>query len=399
MKYKFLVAILFATYQLLTTPIAEAQEIPGIHWHTSTREAFAEAKATNKPVMMDIYADWCGYCKALDKDTFPDPKVKAIAQKMICLRLNSERPAGASWARTFKIHGYPTILFFSPEKEEIHRTSGYMNAADFTGEMVEALMKYNSYLSHRPDAKIVVPDAIWKILLVTIPETNVTVTRNDKKETLHETISRQDIDCAKKSYSQFPLLVAKLTQNRVKIEAKMITLKETISQVTALGADFHYPSAEDVYSHIKSYDESGEYDCILINWKGSSLMGSWGTAGKKTRKGSLYLVVRDADEKAWSEDNNGEIFLHLWIRGIASDFREMGYSDQIPPNDAAGGESNGYSGSRGGGWRSYYWPLLNGLVPVNGVMKGFTSEMWKRGAPRHRNPKTQDQVKIEISKT
>src|SRR5579872_279204 len=66
--------------------------------------------------------------------------------------------------------------------------------------------------------------------------------------------------------------------------------------------------------------------------------------------------------------------------------RALGFRDQIPPADADGGDLYGYAKSPVHGWCTYYWPLYNGLVPVDGVLRGFTSEMWASRPLRHRKP-------------
>lgn len=58
--------ILIVFVLLLTTVVTRAQEIK---WMTFD-EAIAMQKKNPKPIFMDVYTDWCGPCKMLDKNTF-----------------------------------------------------------------------------------------------------------------------------------------------------------------------------------------------------------------------------------------------------------------------------------------------------------------------------------------
>ena len=44
-------------------------------------QAMASARREGTPVMIDLYATWCGPCQKLDKDVFPDPEVRAEAKE------------------------------------------------------------------------------------------------------------------------------------------------------------------------------------------------------------------------------------------------------------------------------------------------------------------------------
>ena len=46
-----------------------------IRWHKNLSSAVEAAKSGNKVIVVDVYTDWCGWCKRMDQDIFPDPKV------------------------------------------------------------------------------------------------------------------------------------------------------------------------------------------------------------------------------------------------------------------------------------------------------------------------------------
>jgi thiol-disulfide isomerase/thioredoxin len=60
-----------------------------VQWH-GYAEGAAIAKRENKPMLLIVYADWCGVCKQY-ATMFNDPKVLAASRKVVLVRLNQDR--------------------------------------------------------------------------------------------------------------------------------------------------------------------------------------------------------------------------------------------------------------------------------------------------------------------
>lgn len=114
---------------------AQASEIA---WKPSFSAALTEAKASKKLIMVDFYTDWCGWCKKLDKDTYPDAKVVKQATKLVAVKVNAEKGTGPELAKKYGADGYPTIAFVSPDQKLVYRVVGYLPPAGFLGEMQKA---------------------------------------------------------------------------------------------------------------------------------------------------------------------------------------------------------------------------------------------------------------------
>jgi thiol:disulfide interchange protein DsbD len=101
----------------------------------SLAELDARLKATNEPVMLDFYADWCVSCKEMERFTFSDPRVRQALSGWTLLQAdvtaNSEDDK-ALLAR-FNLFGPPGILFFDKhgQAQEGVRVVGFQNVADF----------------------------------------------------------------------------------------------------------------------------------------------------------------------------------------------------------------------------------------------------------------------------
>jgi thiol:disulfide interchange protein len=111
-----------------------------IKWHNNLQEALAEAKRSGMPVMADFYADWCGWCKKLDKEVYVNPEVAVLAEKFVSAKINADIDRENS--AKYNITGLPTIVFLDPDGELVHTIVGYMDAADFVETMSEVLKQY-----------------------------------------------------------------------------------------------------------------------------------------------------------------------------------------------------------------------------------------------------------------
>ncbi len=107
-----------------------------IQWISSYQDALAKAKQANKPIMVDYYTSWCGWCKRLDQDTYKYAPVVARSAEFISAKVNAEvDPKSAS---AHGVSGYPTILFLDSTGKEIWRVGGYKSGPQFLQDMIKA---------------------------------------------------------------------------------------------------------------------------------------------------------------------------------------------------------------------------------------------------------------------
>ena len=91
---------------------------------------------STKPVMLDLYADWCTECKTMEMTTFKDPAVVAALANTTALQLDMTDNTSEHKAllKKFSIFGPPTILFFESEGDEYsqYRLIGGLDAKGFS---------------------------------------------------------------------------------------------------------------------------------------------------------------------------------------------------------------------------------------------------------------------------
>ena len=130
---------------LLIVPILFSLSIAGfsesIAWRADLSSARAEARKTGKIMMIDVYTDWCGWCKKLDTDTYTEAKVIAGSSSFIPLKINPETSTdGAAFVKTYGVSGFPTILFVEADGTLANKIVGYLDGPSFSDAMTKTLL-------------------------------------------------------------------------------------------------------------------------------------------------------------------------------------------------------------------------------------------------------------------
>ena len=96
-------------------------------------QAQALAKSQKKPVLVDVYAEWCGPCKSMEKNVFPDDSVQLILKsRYVLAKINGDDPVlGDTLRKQFRIKAYPTYIVLTPTGRERKRRVGFFARSHF----------------------------------------------------------------------------------------------------------------------------------------------------------------------------------------------------------------------------------------------------------------------------
>jgi thioredoxin-related protein len=118
-----------------------ASALAGPAWR-SWDAGLREAGATGRPVLVDVYTGWCGWCKRMDRDVYARADVQDyLARKFVTVKLDAESDGPARYegraytsrtlAARFGVTGYPTTLFLSAKGARLGSVPGYSQPQDF----------------------------------------------------------------------------------------------------------------------------------------------------------------------------------------------------------------------------------------------------------------------------
>jgi thioredoxin-related protein len=102
-KYLVFVFALMVWLQVSAQQSAEASSASTVKWMTF-EEAVEKSKTEKRKIFIDVYTDWCGWCKVMDKNTFTDPQIaRLLNEKYYAVKFDAEQTADVVFrGTTFK---------------------------------------------------------------------------------------------------------------------------------------------------------------------------------------------------------------------------------------------------------------------------------------------------------
>ena len=118
----------------------------------SFEEAVEKSKTEKRKIFIDVYTDWCGWCKVMDKKTFSEPAVvKLLNEKYYPVKFNAEQredivyngttfrfiPQGGRGTHQLAAAllqnqlSYPTVVFLNEDFAIVHILKGFRQAPEF----------------------------------------------------------------------------------------------------------------------------------------------------------------------------------------------------------------------------------------------------------------------------
>lgn len=143
----------FLLIAFISMAFKTAEEVKWVDFN----KGYEMAKKKNKVMLIDVYTDWCGWCKRMDKDAYAKENIaKAINADYIAVKFNPEQTGimytfegkkytGEQLAGVIsnnQINGYPTTIFLYPKGKKSEIVVGYKNAEQMAPILAELKKKF-----------------------------------------------------------------------------------------------------------------------------------------------------------------------------------------------------------------------------------------------------------------
>jgi thioredoxin-related protein len=151
----FKLLVLFGWISVFGCAQRNAPTFAKVEWMT-LEQALEGMQREKRPILIDLYTDWCGWCKVMDKKTYTNKNVSAYLQeKFYAVKLNAESTKNITWNgkiyrfnANYKTHdfavyltggqlSYPTTVIIPVQDAQPQAIPGFLEPKD-----LELIVKY-----------------------------------------------------------------------------------------------------------------------------------------------------------------------------------------------------------------------------------------------------------------
>lgn len=122
------------------------QTFAGGTWHKSVAAAQKAAKEKNQLILVDMFAEWCGWCHRFEREVFPSEAFQKATDDIVLLRLDTEdKKEGSEFQRKYQVTSLPTFLLLTPDLSLAGSIRGYAPPSQFAQMLAETRTKHEAF--------------------------------------------------------------------------------------------------------------------------------------------------------------------------------------------------------------------------------------------------------------
>ncbi len=208
----------------LTTPA-----FAGSGWHKTVAAAQKVAREKNQLILVDMFAQWCGWCHRFEREVFPSEVFQNATSDIVLLRLDTEdKGEGTKYAQKFAVTQLPTFLLLAPDLSLAGMIRGYAPPKDFVVSLNKTRGEYDAFQKRLKNEATIEKDYKQRFELAKDLIARAAFDKSDPR--LKKLMTEKGVPAAVRDDAYYHLAMSYAMQNRLDEGLKTIRSLQAVSK-------------------------------------------------------------------------------------------------------------------------------------------------------------------------
>lgn len=210
--------------------LALAPQTYAATWLKSVAEAQKVAKEKNRLILVDMFAEWCGWCHRFEREVFPSEVFQKATADIVLLRLDTEDgKEGTQMARKYGITSLPTFVLLTSDLSMAGQIRGYAPPAKFVEMLKETRVKHDQFLRRVKNEPNLGKD--WVSRLELAKDFTARSAYDKSEPRLRKLTTEKGVPAAIRDEAYYELAVVYVMQNKYAEAQKVINDLNNVSKL------------------------------------------------------------------------------------------------------------------------------------------------------------------------
>jgi thioredoxin-related protein len=182
-------------------------------WLKTVAAAQKVAKEKKQLILVDMFAEWCGWCHRFEREVFPSKVFQDATTDIVLLRLDTEdRKEGTDMARKFSVTSLPTFLILTPDLELAGMIRGYAPPNQFVEQLDKNIANHAAFMKRVKDEHTYKKDYFKRLELARDFTTRLAFDKAEPR--LKKLIEEKGVPAAVRDSAYYELALLYTTQDK-----------------------------------------------------------------------------------------------------------------------------------------------------------------------------------------